>query len=111
MHNTVLKHGEWQYLIGALLAPALLFWIWRTGASSSWLIWQGVVMLGWSVYDLIDKASRTYGYIDQSGGRIAGAPEIVASPGAGLYVATLGSVLVLAGGLLLRYPSLTPNAR
>jgi hypothetical protein len=103
--NTVLKHGEWQYLIGAILGPILLFHIWRTGSTSNWILRQAVIMLGWSIFNLIDKDARTYvSLMDDS-------IQVVASPGAGLYLATSGALLVLGGGLLNAKPSLLEQKR
>lgn len=108
--NTVLQHGEWQYPIGGAVALGLLYWAWRTGSRSWRIAWAGIVMLGWSVYDLANAASRTYGYVDLSGRTLPSTANVVASPGTGLYLVTLGSILVLAGGLLHRYPRLIPSA-
>lgn len=60
-------------------------------------------MAGWTIFDLADRGARTYAPL---GAHHDMAHAVVASPGAGIYVAFLGSVLVMLGGLTIMAPQL-----
>lgn len=113
VNNTLMQHDGWMFLVLAGAAALGLLLAYRsglTGATQRGICVAGVVAAIFAGIALGNKDSRQVASTLPQGERSQveallgqdALPDVVASPGTGIYAALVGGVLLLVGGLALR---------